>query len=279
MLFYIEEEKKINNEILCFNRMDSFRRIKPFEIMAERSRLPTEWQKWKRELERYFDASNVTSQWEKRSKLLHLAGPDIQEIFDHLPGTEDIPHVVADPPYYDVAIKKLDEHFEPMRRRNYERHLFRQISQMPNERFADFVLRLRIQAKRCEFDRFDAREVEDRIIEQIVESCTSSELRRQILAKDLTLNEIVSLGTTLADVQQQVKELDRTRMDNGPSATVNKIFKPVSRYAQHRTFEGSGFKKTDRSCFACGRRGHLKGDATCRARNAKCAKCGEMGIS
>lgn len=268
---------KYKKKLLCITRMDSFRRIKPFEMVAERSRLPTEWQKWKRELERYFDASNVTSQWEKRAKLLHLAGPDIQEIFDNLPGTDDIPHVVVDPPYYDVAIKKLDEHFEPMRRRNYERHLFRQISQKPEERFADFVLRLRIQAKRCEFDRYDAREVEDRIVEQIVESCASSELRRQILARDLPLSEIVSLGTTLADVQQQVKELDRTRIDHGPSASVNKVFKPANRYGQNRAFEGSSFRTTDRVCFACGRRGHLKNDVTCRAKNAKCAKCGEMG--
>ena len=97
------------------------RRIRPFEMVADRSSLPVEWQKWKRELERYFDATGVNSQWEKRSQMLHLAGREIQEIFDHLPGADDVPHVVADPPWYDVAIQKLDEHSEPMRRRNYER--------------------------------------------------------------------------------------------------------------------------------------------------------------
>lgn len=124
---------KIHTFLICYHdtRMDAVRRMRPFEITAEQSRLPTEWQKWKRELERYFDANNITSQWEKRSILLYVAGPDIQEIFDHLPGTDEVPHIVADPPYYDVAIRKLDEHFEPMRRRNYERHLFRQISQNP----------------------------------------------------------------------------------------------------------------------------------------------------
>lgn len=193
----------------------SMHRIKPFVFGADRTQLPTAWQKWKRELQRYFDACGITSQWEKRSQMLHLAGSEIQEIFDHLPGVDQFSRVLADPPYYDVAIRRLDEHFEPMRNRNYERHLFRQIIQKPDERFADFVLRLRIQAKRCEFDRYDSRESDDRIIEQIVEACKSSELRRQILAKDLSLEEISTLGTTLADVHQQVKEMDRTPTDNG----------------------------------------------------------------
>ncbi|XP_062556917.1 uncharacterized protein K02A2.6-like [Armigeres subalbatus] len=269
--------------------MDSVRRIKPFEMVADRSKLPTEWQKWKRELERYFDATGVFTQWEKRSMLLHLAGPDIQEIFDHLPGVDDIPQVLIDPPYYEVALKKLDEHFEPMRRKNYERHLFRQILQKSDERFADFVLRLRIQAKRCEFDKYDAREVNDRIIEQIVEGCKSTELRRNILAKDLSLEDIVTLGTTLADVQDQMKQLDRNQSEGKPTGSfnhgVNKVFRsgPSTKWrsgGQHNKATYSWVnptKTTDRNCFACGYRGHLKGDPLCRAKSAKCLKCGQIG--
>ena len=262
--------------------MDAVRRVRPFEIVADRSRLPVEWQKWKRELERYFDACGISSQWEKRSQLLHLAGPDLQEIFDHLPGVEDIPHVVRDPPYYDVAIQKLDEHFEPMRRRNYERHLFRQIEQKQDERFADFVLRLRIQAKRCEFDRFDRREVEDRLIEQIVESCRSKELRRHILAKDMSLDEIVTLGTTLADVQQQMNELDRSHgeIKQQQQEVVNRVIRrpqfPRAKF-QSDFRSANAAKWTNRACFACGRKGHLKNDSSCKAMNAKCLKCGELG--
>ncbi|XP_055623628.1 uncharacterized protein K02A2.6-like [Toxorhynchites rutilus septentrionalis] len=182
---------------------------------------------------------------------------------------------MIDPPYYDVAIQKLDEHFEPMRRRNYERHLFRQIIQKQEERFADYVLRLLIQAKRCEFDRYDTREVEDRIIEQVVETCQSNELRRQILAKDLALEEIVALGTTLADVQQQMKELDRTHHEIKPSEIVNKISK--QQFAGRRRPYSMSTNTYNRACFACDRKGHLKGDSICRARNAKCLKCGETG--
>lgn len=260
--------------------MDSIRRIRPFELTADRSRVPIEWQKWKRELQRYFDAAGITSQWDKRSVMLHLVGADVQEIFEHLPGVNEVPHVVADPPYFDVAIQKLDEHFEPLRRRNYERHLFRQISQKPEERFADFVLRLRIQAKRCEFDRYDSRETDDRIIEQIVEACRSTDLKRQILEKDMTLEEILTLGTTLADVQQQVRDLGRQIPDHSGPANVSKVTKVPFRETrgdvrgtQKKNFD----RQTDRACYACGRRGHLKGDIACRARNAKCLKCGGMG--
>lgn len=259
-------------------------RIRPFSFVADRSQLPTAWQKWKRELQRYFDASGVISQWEKRSQMLHLAGSEVQEVFDHLPGVDDFPLVLADPPYYDVAIQRLDEHFEPMRRRNYERHLFRQIVQNSNERFADFILRLRIQAKRCEFDRYDARECNDRIIEQIVEGCKSSELRRQILVKDMVLDDIVALGSTLADVQQQVKELDRNPVAFEPN--LNKVStRMTTHFAPRNDRFDQGFRRSAQgsargtvgSCFACGLKGHWKGDDNCRARNAKCVKCKGTG--
>ncbi|XP_062557714.1 uncharacterized protein K02A2.6-like [Armigeres subalbatus] len=214
--------------------------------------------------------------------MLHLAGSEVQEVFDHLPGVDEFPLVLADPPYYEVAIKRLDEHFEPMRRRNYERHLFRQIIQKSDERFADFILRLRIQAKRCEFDRYDIREGDDRIIEQIVEGCKSSDLRRQILAKDMSLEEIVILGSTLADVQQQVKEIDRTpvaselhNLNEISSRLSNNRF--ISKDRRLDQVNGRPVRGAVGSCFACGKKGHWKGDMICRARIAKCIKCKEVG--
>ena len=53
-------------------------------------------------LDYYLCASGVTDQKQKRAVLLHLAGPDVQEIFETLPNTGDD---------YKTALEKLNEYF------------------------------------------------------------------------------------------------------------------------------------------------------------------------
>lgn len=65
-------------------------RIKPFVTAVESSHLPIAWAKWKRDLEAYFEAEKVESQFDKRSKLLYLGGSDLREIYDNLPETEKV---------------------------------------------------------------------------------------------------------------------------------------------------------------------------------------------
>lgn len=203
--------------------MESFRPIKPFDTKTDQSQLATEWRKWKRSLEYYLAASGITGQREKRNQLLHLGGPDLQDIFDNLPGIHDIPHVTPDPPFYDVAILELDSHFQPCHRRIYERHVFRQISQQPGERFGDFVMKLRVQGSRCDFDMDGNSFLESMIIDQLAEKCLSSALRKKVLEKDRSLEEVVAIGKTIEDVELQCQELCHKEKDKVGLETVNKV--------------------------------------------------------
>lgn len=87
--------------------MDSSRLIKPFDTKVDE--LALEWKKWKRGFEYYLEANKIVGQREKRSQLLFLGGPDLQEIFESLPGVQEVSHVAVDPPFYNVAIEKLDK--------------------------------------------------------------------------------------------------------------------------------------------------------------------------
>lgn len=305
--------------------METFRPVKQFDAKVDQSQLATEWRKWKRSLEYYLAASGITGQREKRNQLLHLGGPDLQDIFDNLPGVHDVPHVTPDPPFYDVAVQQLDSHFQPCRRRTYERHVFRQISQLTGERFGDFVMRLRVQASRCDFDQEGNSVMESMIIDQIAEKCISSALRKKILEKDRPLDEVVAIGKTIEDVEQQCKEMVQREHDDKPLTVVNKVnqrglppaktnFQPANnrsfqyqprsqqgfrrpnfrdqsrfRFEAKRNWTSSGNPPTsgaegghqsindNRICFGCGRRGHLKGSASCIARDAQCLKCRTVG--
>lgn len=192
-------------------------RIRPFQTSLESSQLPVAWAKWKRDLECYFESEKIEGQYEKRSKLLYLGGSDLRDIYDNLPEVETVSLVVINPPYYDAAIAKLDAHFEPFRRRTYERHLFRQIAQKSTERFSDFVLRLRTQVKRCEYDK-----PEEMILDQIVEKCYTDKLRQKLLKRDMLLNEVESLGTSLEESERKMKEFSRVATSNDQISKVSK---------------------------------------------------------
>lgn len=223
--------------------METFRPVKQFDAKVDQSQLASEWRKWKRSLEYYLAASGITGQREKRNQLLHLGGPDLQDIFDNLPGVHDVPHVAPDPPFYDVAVQQLDSHFQPCRRRTYERHVFRQISQLPGERFGDFVMKLRVQASRCDFDQEGSAVMESMIIDQIAEKCTSSALRKKILEKDRALEEVVAIGKTIEDVEQQCKEMVQRETDDKLPTSVNK----VNQQGPHRS--KAAFQPSNNSSF------------------------------
>lgn len=236
-------------------------------------------------MECYFESEKICSQYDKRSKLLYLGGSDLRDIYDNLPEVENVAHVLQDPPYYDVAIAKLDAHFEPYRRRTYERHLFRQISQGASERFADFVLRLRTQVKRCEYDK-----PEEMILDQIVEKCSSTKLKEKMLKKDMLLSEVEGLGTSLEETVRKLKEFGNAINSDSVHSVAKKL--PYGKYDAMRKVRQSGatrFQPGRRDsnfyqksgsvpvCFSCGKRGHVKGADICAARDKSCLKCGGTG--
>ena len=267
-----------------FHRMSSYSRIKPFDVTAEASSLPALWETWKSDLECFFLAHNIEAQRDKRAQLAYLGGPALQELLRHLPGTNQVPHVAVDPPYYDVAIKCLDDYFEPFRRKTYERHIFHQIVQQPEERFADFVLRLRKQISRC---NYDACVTDELIADRITQGCKSQELRTRLLQKDRSLEEIIALGTSLAESQDQSKKLSKPNIQSRPEFEVNAVAKPPFRpFQKRRAYISPGNQNRTQlgqqpnnrfTCYGCGRRGHVQGSNDCPAKETKCAACGKQG--
>lgn len=75
--------------------------VPAFSVSDHRT-LAQRWEKWTKSLDYYLRASGVTDQKQKRAVLLHLAGPDVQEIFETLPNTGDD---------YKTALEKLNEYF------------------------------------------------------------------------------------------------------------------------------------------------------------------------
>ena len=58
--------------------------VKPFNVHEDRSSLGQPWNRWISQFELYVLASGVSDDAQKRALLLHMSGPDVQDIFNTL---------------------------------------------------------------------------------------------------------------------------------------------------------------------------------------------------
>lgn len=203
--------------------------------------------------------------------MLYLGGTQLQRVFTNLPDTDKVPLVAWEKRWYDTAIEKLDEFFQPVRQDTLERHRLREMKQKHDERFAQFILRLRQQVADCGFEKHPPEIAkvltEITLIDVIVEGCSSSELRRRILKEDQTLEQIEALDAMLEGVEEQVKGFSADqKMDD-------KVFKVTD----NRPWNARPIRQDRGACFNCGNMGHWSKSAQCPATNQICRNCKQKG--
>ena len=170
--------------------------IPPFSV-TETSSLAQRWDKWTKSLEYYIRASGISDQKQKRAILLHLAGAEVQEIFETLPETGDD---------YKTALEKLTAHFNSCKNIAFERHVFRQATQKADETMDAYVTRLRTLSKTCEFGT----SLDEMIRDQIIEKCASNALRRRLLReRELTLDNLLLIARSFELADRQALEIEQ----------------------------------------------------------------------
>ena len=140
-----------------------------FEVCRDPVADGQNWQKWKRSLEYYLSAKDITANKQKFATLLHLGGSQLQEIYDSLPQSEEYKKAFGEN-QYDAAVSALVSYFEPKITRVFERYRFCQITQGADN-FQQFITKLRTQAQRCTFASDG-----EAILDQIVIGTSSNEL-------------------------------------------------------------------------------------------------------
>ena len=198
----------------------------------------------------------------KRSLLLYLAGPDVEKIFETIPDN-------GDEKDYDVAAKKLTEHFAPKKNITYEIHVFRKAQQRHGETIDQFYTRLCQLAKTCEF----ANEKHEIKI-QLIERCSSTRVRRKALREEaITLDDLLKYGRSLEVSEQQAGELEKTHEH---SDSINALHKNTNRSRTRNPPYNKS--KAEQMCFYCGGSyPHPGGKTSCPAFGKECRGCGRLG--
>ena len=243
--------------------------VAPFSI-SEKATLSQRWKKWIKSFGFYLIVSGIKDKKQQRALLLHLAGQDIQDIFETLTDTgED----------YEIALAKLNEYFEPQKNISFERHTFRQAQQQRDEPIANYITRLKHLALTCEFENTD-----DMIRDQVVDKCYSTKLRRRLLQEpSLTLDKVVTLGRALEMAQRQATAIESTCTSASASReqlnAVRKRQNPQGlrrNIQQTHRYRDSG-ETGGKPCYCCGKSGHRAKSPSCPALNKTCNTCQKIG--
>lgn len=236
-----------------------------FECEGEIGSVAVRWERWKRSLNIYLEASGIDTEVKKRACLLHFGGVELQEVFYNIPGANATPDDTNGGKVFEIAIKKLDEYFAPKQSKGFERHLFRLIKQEPQEKFEKFLIRLRQQATKCQFTNVD-----EHIMEQITEKCSSDDLRKKILKNGdkMTLDDIISEANALEVIERQLGNFGCKKFE---SQEVNRITTKTDKSKDLPIGKKRG------ACGRCGSLNHFARDPKCPAKNKSCHKCGIVG--
>ena len=158
--------------------------LPPLDLTGPASQVADRWRKWKRAFEYYAEGKGIDNVRKKTSQLLHFAGMEVQDIFEDLQDPGPIP--AEGDNAYKVSIRKLDFYFRVEENIPYERHVFRQLSLQDGETADQFMVRLRKQARHCNFGT----SLNDNLRDQLIEKLTDFELKRKLLEqRNITLGE------------------------------------------------------------------------------------------
>lgn len=240
--------------------------IKPFLCEAcDKSLIRINWEKWLRSLELYLASEEITNVEKKRNKLLHLGGSQLQEVAYSIPGAIETYDRERSNDVFKILIEKLTDYFSPKQNSTFERHIFRNIQKVGGEDFNKFLLKIRQQAKRCSFGNSEIEATEISMKDKIIDSWASLDLKKKLLEKERTLDEVIELCQIHEQINNQSTAMDTETSEPGSSSSiaVNKV----------------GFQRRKQSelCLRCGNPGHAGNVQACPAKNMKCRKCGFQG--
>ena len=217
------------------------RALPTLDLSGSSSQVANNCKKWKRAFEYYAEGKGLHNTRKKTSQLMHYAGMEVQDIFEDLVNSDP----AGNQDLYAVCIRKLDHHFRSDENIPVERHVFRQLAPTDGESVDKFVVRLRRQARYCNFgDSLD-----DNLRDQLIEKLPDIEFKNKLLkTRNITLAQVLEKTRASEAARQQVKHMEDKTND-----------------------------QSAKTCFICGKAGHFLWDPCCPAKGRKCSSCSMYG--
>ncbi|KAF0300303.1 hypothetical protein FJT64_027140 [Amphibalanus amphitrite] len=187
-------------------------------------------------------ALDVTGDERKTAILLHLLGPEVQEVYGTLP--EPTTGVTG---CYATCVAKLRSYLAPQRNVIADRLAFQRLRMVEGELFDAFLSRLRLAAARCQFPPEQASAA---LRDQAIAGCTPR-LQERVLQRAVEAQEPLSLQDVV-NIFHNVERTDRLLREVRQDGQL-----AVPQEEQQVQALGQPSRGEQR-CFQCGELGHWR---------------------
>lgn len=238
------------------------------------------WENFKEEMEMFFVVTKEKDTLVQRSTLLYQGGLELRRIWKTIQPTPDDTE-----DHFKKAVKLLDAYYLPQKNVTFERSKFRAAVQRTGQGFMEYITELKELKSGCDFENYTA---DSAIIDQFIEKCSSTRLRKQLLGTaELTLTKLTALarGEELSEKRAEVMETRRTNAIHEP-VTIKQEPEEVYYSSNNNNNRGRGGQQRQGQkwnspsamyCYGCGSSNHTHGDERCKAKNLECHKCHIVG--
>ena len=192
---------------------------------------------------------------------MHVAGPDVQDIFLTLPNTG----AATD---YTATVGALNTYFVPHVNAVFAHQTFHKLFQKQGETVQQFSTLLRQTARDCDI-RADTH---NQIRDVILSKCASEYVRRKLLEEGhgLTLARTLELASQCERIVEQMAAMSL----NGENWDTETITQKGGKYMKARgEIRDKEEGKTEKQCYRCGYTDHMGKDPKCPACGQTCHVC------
>lgn len=223
--------------------------------------LKPRWEIWKNELEIYIVASGVVNAAQKRAVLLLTGGEGLREIWKNFTDEQKAPQAGNDQQpgrdVYQVAIRLFDNTFALRENIPKARTKFWETEPNASETINNFITRLKVLVKTCNFAAGADNHVRDKILLHI----KNSELKAKLYRGDnLTQDRLIQVIGSYHHKEALIL---------GSQTNTNHVSGRTKPKPKPKATSQSG-------CYKCGAQGHI-GPECIQSKNHKCGHCGKKG--
>ena len=208
--------------------------LKAFDAVGEPATLAQRWKTWRDEFELYVAASGVSDTTQKRALLLHLAGPQVRDIFNNSIPTE----AKGESKDYNKAMDALTAYFKPQKNVPMARQAFLAAKPTAGETINNFVARLQNLAELCEYNEERNNQVRDLAMSFVRDKQVKAKLYRE---DSLTLAKMLDIVAQYQDKNALILVAETVQYLKGRGKHVSKQ---------------DGLQKPQGRCWRCDRPRH-----------------------
>ena len=194
---------------------EGLKAVENFDATGEPSVVAAKWDRWKRSFRFYIAALGNVADARQKALLLHCGGQDLQDVFELFVFDDDVTHETCT---FAQTMAKFDAHFAINRNDTFERNVFRNMTKTDGESTAQFVTRLRQQAKFCNFGNATNEMIRDQVIDKL----TDRKLKAELFKRDnLTLETLLKAAQAHEQANGFVNKMNACSVNENACESVN----------------------------------------------------------